>query len=307
VQAPGRAEVVIPALIERGGHWDGVAPGAAETAPVVLPIEGALGPDDRGVPAGWCWIGGDPFAAESLPRRRVWIDGFVMRRFPVTNQEYVDFLNDLVASGRADEALAACPKSVPGRRDAGEPELPRDPEGRFHLLPGEHQPDAPVVAVDWYGAAAYARWLAARTGRAWRLPNELEREKAARGVDGRFCPWGDHLDATFACTVDSSAGNLVLAPVTSYPLDESPYGVRGLGGNTRDWCHNVWRHGGPRLEGDRLVLDLAGDDDAGPTVPRAVRGGGYISSVSMSRSACRFALHPALRRSLVGLRLVRPW
>jgi formylglycine-generating enzyme required for sulfatase activity len=55
------------------------------------------------------------------------------------------------------------------------------------------------------------------------------------------------------------------------------------------------------------VLDLAGDDDAGPTVPRAVRGGGYISSVSMSRSACRFALHPALRRSLVGLRLVRPW
>ena len=66
------------------------------------------------------------------------------------------------------------------------------------------QLDRPVVLVDWYGATAYARWFMERTGKPWRLPNELEREKAARGADGRLLPWGDHVDPTFACVVDTS-------------------------------------------------------------------------------------------------------
>jgi len=80
IRAQGRAEIRYPVRIERAGHWDGRAPGDDEPYPIVLPRDGELGADDCYVPAGWCWIGGDMATTDSLPRRRVWIDGFVMRR-----------------------------------------------------------------------------------------------------------------------------------------------------------------------------------------------------------------------------------
>ncbi|MFT3770047.1 MAG: SUMF1/EgtB/PvdO family nonheme iron enzyme [Minicystis sp.] len=304
IQAPGRAEVVYPVLIERGSHWDGRAPADRDARPIALPAEGELGPDDCYVPAGWCWIGGDPEAGDSLPRQRVWIDGFVMRRFPVTNREYVDFLDDLVACGREGEALAACPKSVTG--DGDELALRRDAAGRFLLVDEATArplaPDWPVIQIDWNGAIAYARWLSERTGKPWRLANELEREKAARGVDARLCPWGDHLDATFACVAESHPGELSRASVHAYPFDEGPYQVRGLAGNSRDWCQNVWRHEGPLVEGGRLVVRFELDDE--PTF-RAVRGGAWTSPLHFSRSAGRFASRPEVRRMTTGFRLVR--
>jgi serine/threonine-protein kinase len=308
VRAPGRAEIFYPVLIERGAHWDGRAPGAAEPHPISLPVEAALGLEDCYVPAGWCWTGGDPEAGDSLPLRRVWIDAFVIRRFPVTNREYLAFLNALVAAGREDEALAACPRSQLGMADEGGERLVlgRDGAGRFVLIDDElgrrSEPDWPVVLVDWYGARACAAWLAAQTGRAWRLPNELEREKAARGADARLCPWGNHLEATFACTVDSRNAQPVRVSVDSYPLDESPYGARGLAGNSRDWCDNIWRKHGPEVQDGRLVVEGVTPSDPGF---RSLRGGAWCSPLVASRSASRFGGQPGVRRMTSGLRLAR--
>ena len=53
-------------------------------------------------------------------------------------------------------------------------------------------PAAPMVLVTWEQAMAYAAARAAADGLPWRLPAEGEWEKAARGVDGRAFPWGDH-------------------------------------------------------------------------------------------------------------------
>jgi serine/threonine-protein kinase len=309
LRAPGRAEVRYPVLIERAGHWDGRAPGESEPRPIALPADGEIGPDDCYVPSGWCWTGGDPGAAECLAISRLWVDGFVIRRFPVRNAEYLEFLNQLVASGREAEALAACPRpqtTMPQAAD--ELVFRRDADGRFGLtaVPGDSagqpwQPSWPVVLVDWHSSNAYARWLAGRTGHAWRLPNELEREKAARGADGRHYPWGDHFDATWACVLDSYPGDASRVGVERYPLDESACGARGLAGNVRDWCENAWTHDGPPTAAGRLRIAVASSDDA----LRAIRGGAWGSPGELSRAEARFASRPQARWKSTGLRLAR--
>lgn len=308
MRAPGRHEVLYPALIERGGHWDGVPPGESEACPVRLPETGELGAEDCYVPAGWCWIGGDPEAPGSLRARRIWVGGFVIRRYPVTSAEYLAFLNALVAAGREEEALAACPRWQVGMAEkAGDRRMyTRDASGLFVPARDEElgrpwAPDWPVVLIDWHAAMAYARWLAARTEEPWRLPHEMEREKAARGADARACPWGDHLDATFACTVDSHPEPTRVS-VSAYPGDESPYGVRGLGGNTRDWCAEVWTHDGPLPGSERLVVSTAAADD--PDF-RVVKGGAWSSPLGLSRAASRFGCRPEQWRVTTGVRVTR--
>jgi serine/threonine-protein kinase len=217
----------------------------------------------------------------------------------VTTAEYVEFLNDLVSRGLEEEALSACPRSQLGMDDPSERLLFGRQHGRFDV--GGDDPDGPVLLVDWHGARAFAMWTAARTARPWRLSNELEREKAARGADARLCPWGDYLDATFACTLDSHTAKPARASVKSYPIDESVYGIRGLAGNSRDWCGNVWRREGPAVTDGRLEVEAVLHD----TGFRALRGGAWCSPLVASRSAGRFGGPPAVRRMTTGARLAR--
>ena len=301
IRAPGGGEVRYPVHLTRGDHWDGRAPGQPSPTPISLREVAHLGPDDVYVPAGMCWIGGDPEALDSLPRRRVWVDAFVVRRFPVTFLEYIEFMNDLVTRGRASEALAACP-SLP-QKSAFRSEIVRDARGHFSLTSdGKWGLDHAVVLVDWHAASAYAAWLAARTGQPWRLLNDLEREKAARGVDGRKLPWGEKPEATYGCAAESFVSDPGPVPVHAYPHDESPYGVRGLAGQVRDWCINLWRPDGPRLVDARIQIEPAAPEDP---AHRVVRGGAWASPLSYSRSATRFGALPTYRHLTTGFRLAR--
>ena len=307
IRAPGCEETRYPVLIGRGERWDGVRPGGSEPHPVWLPRVGEIEPDCVYVPAGWFIAGGDPEAAESLPRRRLWVDGLVVQRHPVTNAQYLAFLNDLMASGRAAEALAACPRVPLGRASPGEDALAYDraPDGSFRL-PAQAAPAElcwPVASVDWRGAVGYARWLAERTGKPWRLLNELEWEKAARGVDGREMPWGSHVEPTWACMLGSDSAGTRRAPVQDFPTDVSPYGVRGMAGNVRDWCANVWRHDGPRVEGGVVLAEEAALEDR---ELRAARGGAWIAGPNLCRLAGRFGGWPHDRFNGMGFRVARP-
>jgi serine/threonine-protein kinase len=310
VSAPGRIEVAYPVLIERGERWDGCPPGSQDPYPIPLPAPGEVDDDEVYVPAGWTWTGGDPNAPDSLPRRLVWIDGFVAGRFAVTNEQYLAFLNDLVASGREAEALAACPRANRGTMDSANEQLSYDrgPDGRFRLkerdLAELWTSHGPAVLMSWHGAMAYAHWLSARTGRPYRLIHELEREKAVRGADGRVYPWGDNFDPTWACMVQSHAGGTARVDVHAYPLDESPHGLRGGAGNSRDYCVNLWTPRGPEINGGRLVIEVA---PAGSEDYRSVRGGAFTSVENHCRAAGRFVVHPDQGRSTLGLRVARSY
>jgi serine/threonine-protein kinase len=306
----GCVPVRYPVHLGRGEHWDAARPGALGPTPVYLPRLGELGDDEVYVPAGPFVAGGDGQAVNAVTQRRLWVDGFALSRAPVSNERYLAFLNELVDQGREDEALAHAPRAVADEGEPGALLYALDARGRFTLAAARgEQPWSlaePVRMIRWSGAAAYAAWLAARTGKPFRLPGEWEWEKAARGADARFFPWGDFLDPSFCAIEESHDGAPQLEPAGAHPLDESPYGVRGLAGNVRDWCADVFgNEGAPALaEGlaasPRTVRVRADGADL-----RVVRGGAFQLPGRAARAAGRGAAPAHERSAKIGFRVAR--
>jgi serine/threonine-protein kinase len=228
-------------------------PGESEPTPLAIPEVGAVAEDELLVSAGWLDAGDDDVTGRA---GRVWVESFVIQRDPVTFRALMPFLaSDAGAPFRAG--------------------VLRDGLSIF-------QPDWPAIGVSWECATAFASWWSERTGERWRLAHELEWEKAARGADGRTFPWGDAREPSFAHVRDGGRTPTRPEPVDASIDDVSPYGVRGMAGNVREWCA----------------------DDAGGR--RIARGGSYRLPLDAARTTSRSTL-PADRGFVdVGLRLVRP-
>ncbi len=148
-------------------------------------------------------------------------------------------------------------------------------------IPVDWPPDAPVVGVCLPAVRAYAAWRGEQEGRRLRLPTEEEWEKLARGVDGRFWPWGDHFDPAFAHLRASRPGHPAPGPVGRFARDRSVYGATDLVGCVREWTASTWGDG-------RAV----------------VRGGGWRGGRNDSRAASRHAAPPDRGDAEIGFRLV---
>ncbi len=297
--APGRHTVVYPICLERTGRWDALPPGAQSPDPVILPALGDVNDDEVYIPGGWALFGGDPDAPEALSRRRVWVDAFALSRHPVTNADYARFLDALHGAGHTAAVARYSPRDRPRPAHPldGEPHMALGPDGRVGPAAAWFTEDwarLPVVAIDLVSARAFAAF------RGRRLPDELEIEKAARGVDGRFYPWGDAHDPALSNIVSSLPRPRVM-PVDDFADDRSVYDVWGLAGNVRTLCGNAWTAEGPAQDGERLVHRPAPED----VEFIAVRGGAFGSSPALSRAAVRFGDAPTTRYTHRGLRLAR--
>ncbi len=286
--APGHVTTRYPVFIERNATWSGT---------VTLPT--TLGADEVYVPGGPFWSGGDD-EVPCLERRRLWVDSFVVRKHPVTNAEFIAFLDALPH----EEALQHVPRERGGTKgEAGPMIFGHDGVG-FHLRADAEgdvwQPDAPVVMIDWHAARAFAAWTSEVTGLPWRLGAEFEWEKAARGVDGRAYPWGDHPDATWMCVRSSHAGAPRPHAIGDFPGDVSPYGVRGMAGNVRDWCLDAGAEkGAPVDENGRIHIGVPEED------LRNYRGGDWYGLANHARLAYRAWNRPVMRNYSTGFRLFR--
>jgi eukaryotic-like serine/threonine-protein kinase len=311
LRAEGCQDVRYPVFIERQQHWDCIPPDQSEPEPIRLPRVGELDPDERYVPAGWFWSGGDGRALgrrSVMQRRRVWLDGFAIRMHHVTIGEYVAFLNALCKEGRHEAASSAAPRTAGRQGELGQLLLERRTDGTFFVPPNNYfgipwQEGWPVIFVDWFSAVAYAKWKASAQGRPYRLPMELEWEKAARGVDGRNYPWGDFLDPTWCRMLETHAGLPTMAEAGSYLIDESPYGVRDLAGNQRDWCLDVPREQGPPLTAAGGLLGYHDSHEAWNV--RVARGGNFLDSPLWCSTYHRSSFLPHLRDYIVSFRTAR--
>lgn len=310
---PDRPPIRYPVTIGREQPWASVAPGSRSERAVWIPEAGVIRSVERYVPAGWFLSGGDPEAHGALPRRRVWVEACSLASRPVTFADYLAFLNDRVTQGDMDAAQRHMPRLHP--RDADIDPLVafdtathrfrlRDTVGALRLSKA-----SPVVGVSWHDAQAYCRWLAERTSMPWRLPGEHEREKAARGVDGRSFPWGEHADPAFHCMQDSALSSPGPPSTSLFPVDQSPYAIFGLAGGVQEWCADVYRTEGPRQQGSCAVVPpepSMGDTRAGAHAPRrSVRGGAWNLPAQAGRGASRSGARATQRAANRGFRVCR--
>jgi serine/threonine-protein kinase len=274
----GSRDTRYPVFISRTREWRGTVR--------LFPGE-RIGHEFVHVPASRFLSGGDEeVRGWSLPAAEVELDDFFIAKSPVTVREYLDFLEDLRRTD-PEETLRRSPRRSPdggfyfrqgldGRLDL--------PEGTGRL---RWRSEFPVVSVSWHDAVAYCAYRSRIDGREYDLPSELEWEKAARGVDGRWYPWGNRFDPSLCNVSGALAGEASAQPIDSFPSDESVYGVRGLAGNTRDWTSTSL---GSNLEGGKEM--------------RVVRGGAFNLPAVTTRAANRFWLSPNFVLGYVGFRLV---
>ena len=165
------------------------------------------------------------------------------------------------------------------------------------------------MMVNWVSACAYASWRAERDGLPWRLPYELEWEKAARGADSRIYPWGNYFDPAWCTMRSSHDGRPMPQSVYAQPLDESPYGVQGMGGNIRNWTLSSVRSDYsqclvmPKPDIHLEMFDMKDPAKAGPQ--RVDRGGCWNGSYRYSRVAGRDFVFPWRKDDFLGFRIVR--
>ncbi len=158
-------------------------------------------------------------------------------------------------------------------------------------------PNRPVIYISWYEACSYCSWLSEQTGAYYRLPSEREWYAAARNREGEY-PWGKKKPDAEILNYDGNVNRPT--PVGIYPTGAAPGGHLDMAGNVWEWCEDDWHdnENGAPDEGSAWIDEPRGSD-------RVMRGGGWIGSAQLCRSACRGDISPGNRNGHVGFRLSR--
>jgi formylglycine-generating enzyme required for sulfatase activity len=200
---------------------------------------------------------------------------FSIMQTPVTNRDFAHFI---AASGRPAPDVDQATWNGYGLIHPYE-------RTRRHAWVGGRPPagreDHPVVLVSHREAEAYAVWFTEITGETWRLPTEIEWEKAARGLGAFTFPWGNDWDPEALNSHDQ--GPFDTEPVGSYLHGASPFDMLDAAGQVFEWT-------GSASGDDRYFVKGGSWDDKG---------------CGVCRPAARHGRPADLKHILVGFRLVR--
>lgn len=210
-------------------------------------------------------------------KRRLFVDEFYIDKYPVTQGSYLKFVK---ATGHRVPYI-----SRDDYRKQGFLVHPYKEVLPFLWKDGNPpaaMTDHPVVLVSIGDAWDYCNWRGRESAdRLFRLPFEDEWEKAARGTDERYFPWGNEWNKENANIWQS--GPHTTTPVDKYKGGQSPYGVYDMAGNIFEWTITPIKP-----DSDRYVLKSCSWDD----MPGICRG------------AARHARLKSSRHILIGFRCV---
>jgi len=168
-------------------------------------------------------VGKAPFQC-ILPATNVFVNGFFIDKFEVSNRRYKKFM---------DATKKPAPVPLPAFGNSFYVAFTW-PNNSWYTSadPVYDGADYPVTCVTWDDAMAYAKW-AGKT-----LPTEVQWEKAARGTNGVAYAWGDAWNPDHPNTAER--GDRATRPCGASTNDVSAFGVMDLAGNVSEWTADEW-------------------------------------------------------------------
>jgi formylglycine-generating enzyme required for sulfatase activity len=226
------------------------------------------------IPGGTYLRGSSEGARDEMPRHAITIASFALDIHPVTNEQFVRFL-----------------QAMGGEKDKNNNDIIRLRDARIKRSGGKLTIESgyakhPVVGVSWYGAVAYARWVGKR------LPAEAEWEAAASGGQEHFIyPTGAEIERAQANFFSSDT-----TAVMSY--SPNPFGLFDMAGNVYDWCQDWYAYN---------YYDTSLIEPHQPTGPhqgvyRVLRGGCWKSLKDDLRTSHRHRNNPGAVNGTYGFR-----
>ena len=247
------------------------------------------------VPAGEFVMGSEELGDDERPTHPLYLDGFWIDRYEVTNEQFSRFV---AAAGYQTEAEQRGWGWVWQGPDWQKIEGAdwRHPHGPADSIEGKAT--RPVVLVSWKDAVAYCQWAGKQ------LPTEAQWEKAARGpatgpAGGRRYAWGDVFDSARTNTGEAQRGDT--APVGAFsPQGDSPYGVADVTGNVWEWVADWYQ--------SDYYAQSPPANPPGPATGayKILRGGAWAFGEVYARTAFRYNVKPDYTYDFAGFRCVSP-
>lgn len=202
---------------------------------------------------------------KEFPKHPVRFDSFRLTRFPITNDQYRAFLDDV--GGPVPESIV--------RSEAD---------------------NCPVWGVSYTDCERFGSWIGATLRKICRLPTEAEWEYAARGPDNLEYPYGNQFDAAKGNSLESGKGRVT--SVHDYEAYPSGFGICDMAGNVEEWTSSRYQAYPNGITVEDELTRTCGIDY------RVLRGGSFCRNGDLTRCARRHGPHPGSTYRYRGFRLL---
>jgi len=163
----------------------------------------------------------------------------------------------------------------------------------------------PVINVSWDDAQKYVSWVSGKTGKAYRLLSEAEREYVMRAGTTTPFWWGSSItpkQANYDCTYVYNEGSKGEYRKQTMPVDSfapNPWGLYNVHGNVWEWTQDCCSDTNSSNPGDGSARRV------GDCSCRVERGGAWFSIPESLRAASRIGMKSGSRGSGEGFRVAR--
>lgn len=262
-----------------------LAPAENTFQPYVETILGA-GADFDMVPiSGGSFVFGSPDgedgrSSDEGPQVEVSVGPFWMAAHEVTWALYDAFRS----SGKADSAREIAVDDTEGDVDAVTRPTNRYGDESFGFGKGRQ----PVLGISYHAAREFTRWLSAATGKAYRLPTEVEWEYACRAGSTTAYSFGDDPAA-----LDDYGWHADNSDFRAWPVGKkqpNAWGIHDLHGNVAEFCLDQYEPDAYAGIESGAQLPVVLPDER--RYPHVVRGGSWDDDPPVLRCAARTPSSP---------------